>query len=407
MPLDSVQRSAYNAVTNRENVLITGCAGTGKSHLIRYIIKWAEAQNLNYGTTSTTGVSAVIIDGTTIHSWAGIGLAEGTVTEIVEGMRYNAVTRIKKANLVIIDEISMMGASLFNKLYQVMQRVRGVNKPFGGVQVVVVGDFLQLKPIDDDWVFNSEVWQYMKFRVFHLQKQYRQDDQEFYTALGRIRTGTPTPEDKALIEARVRPPQDFCGIRPTRLHSVRKNVAEYNKTEFEKLTLKHTYQAEVTANNATPYQIKTAWNRVQCVEEFPCAIGAQVMLTKNLDVPNGYCNGSRGVVIDCTPNYIEVQFVRGKLIITPELFTVRVTPDTTVHITQMPLLLAYATTIHKSQGATLDVVEIDLSRIFTYAMGYVALSRCKSLEHTYITSPPDWDKIYADPEALAYYDIKE
>jgi ATP-dependent DNA helicase PIF1 len=407
MSLDAIQKAAYNAVRNGENIFITGGAGTGKSYLTRTLVKYAIAENIDHGITSSTGVSAVLIDGTTIHSWSGIGLAEGTVTEIVDQMRHNAIRRIKSAKLLIIDEISMIGTNVFNKIYQVVQRVRGINKPFGGLQVIVVGDFLQLKPIDDDWVFNSELWQYMNFRVFTLQTQYRQTNQEFFHALGRIRVGNPTDEDKALIEARVRPAEDFCGIKPTRLHSTRANVDKYNREEFAKLKLIRTYSAEVTKGRAYASQVEAAWRRVQCVKELPCAVGAQIMLTKNLDVLNGFCNGSRGVVTDCTPEGIEVQFVRGKMTITPAQFTVRVTPDTSVIITQIPLILAYATTIHKSQGSTLDVVELDLSRVFTDGMGYVGLSRCTSLDHTYITSSPDWSNIYADPEALAYYGIEQ
>lgn len=407
--LTSEQLNALQLYNAGKNVFLSGPAGTGKTHTIRAIV----SSNIHKTiiVTASTGIAAVAISGSTLHSFAGIGLGENSVKDIISSIRKDAIERWKSTDVLIIDEISMLSAEYFVKLNNIVKLIRQTEKPFGGIQLIISGDFLQLPPIGSKFVFQSAVWNACNLHIVQFTRGMRQIDDTFYNTLGKIRIGDISEDVMRIIGQCIRPIVEIEGIKPTKLYPTKDSVARININELKKLNVHHTVFKSTICE--TPdrgyiqnvYNMKKVWSQVQCMEQLPIAVGAQVMLTKNLDVYGGFANGSRGVVVDISNDVILVQFIGGVIDIMRETFTVKLTPYTTVSVYQFPLLLAWATTIHKSQGMTLDLVEMNLSQSFEYGMVYVALSRVRSLDGLYITDI-NYQKIQAHPDALAFYQIR-
>jgi ATP-dependent DNA helicase PIF1 len=415
------QQYAITMMNDGNNVFLTGGAGVGKSYVIRRFIEEYHNDNSNItkkglAITSTTGVSAVLIGGKTLHSWAGIGLGKGDLIEKINKNR-KAMRNWLSVKTLIIDEISMLNPRLFERLDKVARHFRDAEKPFGGIQLVVVGDFCQLPVVkgDGDFCFNSPCWQDCDFQVVNLTQVIRQENLEFATVLQEIRLGNVSKKTRKLLLSRTgKWTRETCnkdGIKPTLLYSTNKNVDDLNNKELDALIelgmAKKSYKVKINdvksklsmieLNNVIEYQTKD-------VKVIKVAIGAQVMLTKNIDVDNGLANGSRGIITGFNDDngYPVVKFINGiEETVVPYKTTYR-DADTSLIIEQIPLKLAWATTIHKSQGATLDYVVANLSNIFEYGQAYVALSRAKSLDNLFLTGI-NFDRINCHPAAKAYY----
>jgi ATP-dependent DNA helicase PIF1 len=419
------QQYAINMMNENHNVFLTGGAGVGKSYVIqRFIEQYRNNKSNNprsLGITSTTGVSAILIGGKTLHSWAGIGLGKGDLIEKVKS-NINALERWACVKTLIIDEISMLNPRLFERLDKVARHFRDSEKPFGGIQLVVVGDFCQLPVVkgEGDFCFNTDVWSECDFKVVNLTQVIRQENIEFANILQELRLGEISDKTRKLLLSRTgkwnRQTVNPDGIKPTLLYSTNKNVDELNNKELDeliangmkskkyrvKVDTKRTRLSMIELNNLIEYQIKD-------IKKVELAVGAQVMLTKNIAVDRGLANGSRGVVVgfDEEKNGMPiVKFING----IKETITLYKTKyrdaDVDLIIEQVPLKLAWATTIHKSQGATLDYVVANLSNIFEYGQAYVALSRAKSLENLYLTGI-NFDRINCHPASKAYYSLLE
>jgi len=426
--LNRKQKLAVDMMMRGENVFLTGPSGTGKSTVVHYF-KNIVGSTKKIAITSTTGISALLIGGTTLHSYLGIGLGNQNVQDTVKMImsRPNIRKRWETLDVLVIDEVSMLSPQLFDKLEEVAKIVRFQAKmgrslllkvenmdiaPFGGIQLILSGDFLQLPVVgSDDFCFEAESWGKCVKNVVCLDEICRQTDRDFQKALNDLRFGNVSTETKKLLKSRVGAElkNDF-GILPTEIHTTNRDVDIINQQELEKLNVGDTefyeYKQEVYFYEYVKnQQLALEKIRKNCIapEVLMLCKNTQVMLLCNLDLPSGLVNGSRGVVVDFQADYPVVRFLNGQeRLIMPYSWTTEENEKKTVMITQVPLKLAYALTVHKSQGATLDYAKVRLDNVFTFGQAYVSLSRVKSKEGLSIIAI-DWNCIQGHPKGIEFY----
>ena len=380
--MNEEQESAFCSVKGRKNVLITGSAGVGKSFTIKHIVDWAKKTGKKIGVTSSTGTSAITINGRTIHSFLGIGLAKKGAYDLYIHTRQKfptTITKLKELDILIIDEISMISDVLFDKVSEYLQIIRKNTQPFGNIQIILCGDMCQLPPVDGDFCFISKTWADLDIKKVELIKQIRQDgDIKFQKILNEVRFGVCSDDTLNTLKSLTTP--NFGEIKPTILYSKNVNVDSINSKEYETLkksgAKERRYDSVFSENKYT-----RTWAESLKIPEFiDLCIGTQVMLTANLAVEEGFANGSRGMVVDFTDEGPVVLFKNGdQLIIEPWLF--KDDNDDDIWCNSVPLRLAYAITIHKSQSMTLDAAIVDLGpSIFEYGQAYVALSRVRDMK---------------------------
>ncbi len=393
------QREAFEAIQNGESIFITGPGGTGKSFLIRQIVdEIPKRTGKVVAVTAMTGCAALLLGrfAKTLHSWAGIGLGRGTPQSLAQGIRKlpPLAKRWRETNILIIDEISMLTPLLLETLDEIAKILRRSQRPFGGLQVVFVGDFLQLPPVAKEGVtrfaFESPVWSSLVKQTIHLKTIFRQQDTTFQEILDEARMGSLSKESLATLETRINQDYKKEKIQPTILFTRRVDVEEINSSHLDKLPgVAKTFSAVTGPSSHPASEILATSNKMDkegmYVPTLTLKEGAQVMLVTNLDMDKELCNGSRGVVIGFQEitNWPIVQFKVETRVIEPHLWESEHNPPITR--SQIPLRLAYALTIHKSQGATLDCALIDVGpSVFEYGQAYVALSRVRNLEGLYI-----------------------
>lgn len=426
--LNEEQKQALLYLKTGKNAFITGGAGTGKSYLIsEFINQYDNTCELDLAVTSTTGISALLLkNGKTIHSWAGIKLGTGDLYSLVSKNKA-ATERWLNVKTLIIDEISMLNINLFEKLNNLACRIRNNTDPFGGIQIILVGDFCQLPVVKGNnmFVFESVIWDLCNFKIFNFTKIIRQSNLKFSSILQKIRLGNIDDDCKEILNnciiSKGHKIQNINGIKPTILFSTNKDVDSYNNNKLEKLiqnnkeyrTFKPDFNVAFTKLNLQQL-INLKKYLLNDYEKLTLSINSQVMLTKNINVASGLANGSRGVVIGFDKdkhNFPIVRFTNGiEEVIT--LYTSKyIDENNKIIIKYLPLKLAWATTIHKCQGATLDFVVIDLSYIFEYGQAYVALSRARSLDGLFIyankkeiNNTINYDCIDCHPKAKLFYE---
>lgn len=410
------QYEVYQAIKNGESVFISGPAGVGKTEIIKVAMKSLGA-NIKIGLTSTTGTSALLIGGTTLHSYLGIGLAKDSVDKLTKNIFKNSKIRERwdSVDILIIDEISMLSAELFDKIEYIARVVRRKNEPFGGIQLILSGDFLQLPCVGSEtFCFEAETWKTCITRTFYLTEIIRQTNIDFQTCLNEVRLGKLSEKSVKMLEDRVGYDisEKYKDIRPTILFPLNANVDSINEKELDELAKKGhefvQYDMSFTESRVRNQDfIVTKFKKSCPAPEFlQLCIGAQVMLVVNLCVEEELANGSRGVVIGFQSDKPVVKFAKKQCII--DYYTWEIKEDTHVCLKamQIPLKIAYAITIHKSQGCSLDCVKIDLKNIFEYGQAYCGLSRVKKLDGLTITEL-EISKIQAHPKALAFYNQLE
>lgn len=388
--LNAKQKSAVEQTMSGENILITGPAGTGKSFTIKYIIEMLRAEKKNVGLTATTGTAAFIIGGQTIHSFMGLGIGEETTAKVFIKIknRTSIYKTLAELDVLIVDEVSMMDSLLFEKISDVLRYVKShslkddelLHKPFGGIQIIFIGDFCQLAPVKGTYCFLSVLWKEANIKVVILEELVRQnDDVLFQKILHIIRKGKCTDNILKVLNA-LRDTQFDDEIIPTKLYPKNVNVDKINEIEIAKLkedgNKTYFYKAEATKGNELNATALTKYN-VELVEN------AQVIVTRNIDIANGLVNGTRGVVKALFDDYVIVKDCQGNhhsITYYKDVFE-----KSKSSIMHMPLKVSYALSIHKSQGMTIDALEIDLGdNIFTCGQAYTALSRAKSLRNVRI-----------------------
>lgn len=407
-----------------ENLFITGYAGTGKSYILNKL-----KRKFQIDVTSTTGLAAVNVQGQTIHSWAGVGICNKPVKDVVEKIlqRTKLKKQINECKTLAIDEISMLDAKTFDYIDEVLRNMLDGSKPFGGIQVLLFGDFFQLPPVEKEsgFCFNSKTWQALDLKTIFLEKIYRQNDENFIKSLNNLRLNRLTNEDIRLFYDREvnynTYDSDILHIFSTNKEADNYNVFKFNSVKkplhvFNSVDKIHRKRAiiEVDKNNPderlTQFDFKTLETFDKSCKAPPVLElkeGCRVMLLKNLNFNKGLINGACGTVLELKKDeddeYILVKFDNEvEEIIQKHTFEAYRDGEVVVSREQYPLRLAYGITIHKSQGMTLDKLIVDCNRIFECGQVYVALSRIKSIDGLYLKSFNP-KKIWANEEVLNFY----
>lgn len=433
MELNHGQKQALKAVQEGKNIFLTGPAGAGKSTLIQAIVAWAAQERKRVDVTALTGCAALLLGqkAKTLHSWAGVGLAKGTAEILIATIQKMAYAKRRwiTAKLLIIDEISMMTPELFEKLDSIGRALRNPAQPWGGIQLVVCGDFFQLPPVNKGWdsgktprfVFDSPAWTAAGFQPVLLSKIERQTDAAFQTLLNETRVGSLSEDSIAILKSRKGLPWKDLTIKPTLLFSRNADVDAINEANLSALGRPlRIYEARTRVDKKdeegveydeipTGELLERLVQKMDTDSSYSTRLelceGCQVMLLYNKDVEAGLVNGSRGVVVgfrkeDSAPI---VQFLHGDPICI-DMHEWKNNDVPSLKRIQIPLRVAYAVTIHKSQGATLDCALVDIgSSTFECGQAYVALSRVRNLESLYIHNL-DITKIRADPRVKEFYE---
>ena len=379
------QALALEILRSGENVLLTGPAGSGKTYVLNRFIKAAKGAKKHVAVTATTGLAATHLGGSTIHSWSGIGIHDELKPDFEDHLLKTRRDIIEKTDVLIIDEISMMHDFRLDMVDQVARVVRHDSRPFGGIQVVLCGDFFQLPPVnrrdgrEGGFVVHSQVWQELDPVICYLEEQHRQDDQTFLDILNAMRAGDIRRRHAEALLERIDAQLEEGEV--TELHTVNVDVDRINDARLEKLDAPEQRFHMVTTGKDN--YVENLKRSCLALETLALKKGALVMTIKN-SPEKKYVNGSLGIVVDFEPvtNYPIVEFMANgrKHAILPESWELRDGDTKRAGLSQIPLRLAWAITVHKSQGMTLDAATVDLRRAFVEGMGYVALSRVRRLE---------------------------
>ena len=405
-------------INSGKNIFVTGSAGTGKSFILN---KLKEKYKKRLELTSTTGISAVNIKGITIHSWAGVGICKKTLDKCVRDIldKQALVNKIRKCKLLAIDEISMLKGETFTYIDHVLRMVRGNNLPFGGIQILLFGDFFQLPPVevaenDKSFCFETISWQELNLVTVKLEKIHRQSEVSFIKALNDIRENKIEEDDFKLLKSRE---IDYDTTESSMLHIFSRNeeTNNYNKQKFDAIDSQvYTYKANIGIYRNEKYIEEGLTDRelmILDVFQKNCKVltelclkkGCRVMLMINLDFEKGLINGSCGEIIALDDTSITVKFDNGIVEdVKLHKFEYYYNDILTASMRQFPLRLAYAITIHKSQGMTLENVVVDCNKIFEEGQTYVALSRVKNLNGLFLKGF-SLDKIKVNSKVVEFY----
>lgn len=382
------QSLALNILKSGRNVFLTGQAGAGKTYVINQYIQWLRSCDIPVAITASTGIAATHIGGVTIHSRAGIGIKDRLTDHDMEliQQKEHLHKNITKAKVLIIDEISMISANTLDMVDRVVQMIRRDGRPFGGLQVILVGDFFQLPPVMSSqdanntkrFAFAAKAWKELNLAICYLHTQHRQDEGDFSIVLNELRKWQASQESIALLRTRM--DAQITHTNPVKLYTHNIDVDRINDEKLEELT-----------GDEKSYIATWAWDKklldtikksMLAPEVLYLKVWAQVLFVKN-NPAKWYYNGTTGEVVGFVAwsGYPLVKIANGDVITAePEKRSVENANEIIVSVTQIPLKLARAITVHKSQGMTLDAAEMDLSKVFEPGQGYVALSRVKALE---------------------------
>lgn len=379
------QALALEIMLAGESVLLTGPAGSGKTFILNQFIQLARKQGKVVAVTATTGLAATHLSGSTIHSWAGIGIHNELPKNFYDFLPSGRYTTIEGTDVLIIDEISMLHDYRLDLVDQVTRKVRGKDEPFGGLQVILCGDFFQLPPVtrNDEppsaFVVSSHSFRDLDPVVCYLSEQHRQDDDAYLEILNVIRAGDVRRRHADTLYARQDADLTDQG-EVTELHTTNVDVDGLNAKKLEALPGdKHYYECTTTGKEN---YVETLKRSCLALDKLVLKAGALVMCIKN-SPEKRFVNGSLGIVIDFEDgtDCPIVKLNNGRILtIAPEVWELRDGDKKRANLEQVPLRLAWAVTVHKSQGMTLDAARIDLRRTFVPGMGYVALSRVRNLE---------------------------
>lgn len=414
------QDEALTILKTGANVFLTGEPGSGKTHTINQYVEFLRAHNIEPAITASTGIAATHIKGMTIHSWSGIGIKERLSAYDLDKIAGNekVAKRLMHAKVLIIDEVSMLSSNVFEMVEAACRVTRRSPRPFGGLQVVAVGDFFQLPPVmknkmpaasDEEMLFkpeeaprapfayNAPAWRAFNPIVCYLEEQHRQEDETFLKVLSAIRAGEHRASDVSHIKTRL-VDGNMAPKGSVRLFPHNADVDRINGEELKKVEgAERSYLMRSSGPAAAVESLKRG-----CLspERLAVKVGAAVMFTKN-NPAGSFVNGTLGVVTGFSATGAPVVKTRGgaRIVAEPMEWPLEEDGKVKAKITQVPLRLAWAITVHKSQGMSLDSAVMDLSQAFEYGQGYVALSRVRSLEGLYLLGLND-RALEVHPEAL-------
>lgn len=393
------QSEALNILKTGANVFLTGEPGSGKTHTVNAYAAYLNSCGVLPAITASTGIAATHIGGMTIHSWCGIGVRQRLTPYDLDAIAGNkkVMARVGNARVLLIDEVSMLSAETLSMVDAVCREVRRRHEPFGGLQVILVGDFFQLPPVSQRennredspaglfrqpkgrasaFAFVSPVWQKANPLVCYLSEQHRQEDQSFLEFLGAVRRGVVVERHKALLRSRYKKIAEG-GV--TQLYSHNADVDHLNAAELAKLP----GEPKVFVMTGKGPDALVAALKRGCLspEVLSLKLGARVIFTKN-DIAGRFVNGTIGTVTGFTKEHGTpvVKTDSGRHITAePAEWNMQEGGRILARVIQIPLRLAWAITVHKSQGMSLDSAHMDLSDAFEYGQGYVALSRVRTL----------------------------
>lgn len=382
------QKQALTILKTGGNVFLTGEPGSGKTHTIRTFISYLREHNIEPAVTASTGIAATHIHGMTIHAWSGLGIKNSLNAYDLDALstKEYLVRRINNTKVLIIDEISMLSANTLSMVDVVCRTLRGSPEPFGGLQVILVGDFFQLPPIskfangsngEAKFAYSSPSWKNLKLITCYLTEQHRQEDSGLLSLLSAIRSNSIEDFHHEELQSRT---QSKKKVNDNTTQLFTKNVAvdSLNEEKLNSLIYKEeVFTMESKGSNALVEGLKKG-----CLspETLKLKKDAVVMCTKN-NPQAGFANGTLGTVVDFErgTRYPIIKILDGRRITIPHMeWVVEEDGKVKARISQIPLRLAWAITVHKSQGMSLDAASMDLTDVFEYGQGYVALSRVRT-----------------------------
>ncbi len=403
-----LQAEALDILKTGASVFLTGEPGSGKTFVTNAYVRYLKKARVDVAVTASTGIAATHLGGMTIHSWSGIGIAKSLSDWDVDRIASNEriAKRVERTTVLVIDEISMLDGKTLDCVDRVCRAVKRREEPFGGIQTVFVGDFFQLPPISREgelpsqFAFSSRAWTAVSPLVCYLSEQYRQEDKIFLDILACLRRNQLSPLHCAHLDKRCLADPATLSKDTPKLYSHNVDVDRINSTELERIAGPvERYDMTFAGRASLAEQLKRG-----CLspEQLFLKKGASVMFTKNS--PSGsFVNGTLGMVIgfDEDSNYPVVKTRNGRTIVAePTEWSIEEHGRILAKISQIPLRLAWAITIHKSQGMSLDAAYIDLKNAFVEGQGYVALSRVRTLAGVYLSG---WNRmaLTVHPEVLA------
>lgn len=383
------QKQALTVMMGGSNVFLTGAPGAGKTFVLNEFVGRAMRAGKKVAVTASTGIAATHLGGTTIHAWSGLGIRDFLTGDDERWLAGNdkLIKRYNATDILVIDEVSMLHGARLDMLNQTARILRKNEQPFGGLQVILVGDLFQLPPITRgpgviDFVYASQAWAELDPQICYITEQHRQEGHDgLLNLLEAMRNNDLGDEHRLIVGERMgkKPPADMV---LTRLYAHNVDVEGINKQHLNALMTKSkTYKMGTKGAKA---RLEALTKSVLAPELLELKIGAEVMFVAN-NFAEGFVNGSRGVVVGFSSEKPIVELLNGKTIyVEPHSWSVNEDGKIKAEVSQLPLRLAWAITIHKSQGMSLDAAEVDLSKAFTPGMGYVALSRVRSLDGLYL-----------------------
>ncbi|MCF6224121.1 MAG: AAA family ATPase [Flavobacteriaceae bacterium] len=380
------QEKALSILKSGKNIFLTGSAGAGKTYVLNQYIQYLKERRIPVSVTASTGIAATHLEGTTIHAWSGIGIKDSLSLGNLRDLRSKKYLKknIDKSKVLIIDEISMLHKKQLNLVNEVLQFFRETDKAFGGIQLILCGDFFQLPPIGkygetnrDKFSFMSQAWLDAKLSICYLTDQYRHNDANLNTILNEIRAGEVSQRSIDILSSNN---DEIDDDEPTKLFTHNLDVNRINTEHLNAVKGKKTnFKAKIKGNLKLAESVKKS---IMAPENLELKIGAKVMFVKN-NHEKGYLNGSLGTILKYDEEGLPIVKLLNGYEITAAHEDWRIEDESgkmLVSYLQIPLRLAWAITVHKSQGMTLDCAEMDLSKTFEKGQGYVALSRVKSLD---------------------------
>ena len=424
--LSNKQKKVLELCDQGHNIFMTGPGGTGKSFLIQLIINIYLHKHVQV--CALTGCAAELLgcNAKTVHSWSGTGASRKSIDTIIMDIsrRKDCMKGWKKVDILIVDEVSMMSLKYFEMLDKIGRRIRNVDTPFGGIQLIFSGDFYQLPPVGDNtdittgqFCFESSLWNTTFEHVVILKQNFRQSDPVFMKILKQIRKGGISRESHSILNKRIitKDTNISKSMIPPMICPLKKIVTMVNDRYMKKLDSESvTYEQRIvktddfdilTRENLVKQEVKQLEKRMNADKTLHLKIGARVMCVANLDMTGSQqiVNGSQGIVENIIGGIPLVHFNNG-IIKLMDYHSWMSDDIEGLEIQQIPLILAWAITIHKAQGVTLDSAIIDAGdNIFEYGQTYVALSRVKTLEglHLHQFNP---NKITTNPKVIEYYE---
>lgn len=389
-----LQSEALDILKMGKNVFLTGPAGSGKTHVINAYVKYLKSHAVDVAVTASTGIAATHIGGQTIHSWSGLGVKDTLTDYDIETLmeRQYLYKRFEKTKVLIIDEVSMLHHFRLDMIEWICRQMKRNESPFGGMQIILCGDFFQLppvsrrrfdgenfiEPVESEFAFKAESFLNSKFTICYLSEQHRQKDNSYLTILNQIRQNKVTQKTVDLLKSRLNADPETGNVT-TRLYTHNIDVDEINKKHLGLITAdERVYR--MTSKGA-PSLVESLKKSCLSPEVLVLKKGARVMFTKN-QPEGGYVNGTLGIVKDFNSFGDPVIETNNGMsfFVSPQSWKIEEEGKVKAEIEQLPLRLAWAITVHKSQGMSLDAMEVDLSKSFVKGMGYVALSRVRSLD---------------------------